>query len=95
MKMHEVRYYWSYKRLEAYLFLKIPLNGMMKAIICCAFPVPLQACVILPYTFFLKEHQFIYFLDLAVLGVGLNMISPLYKANIYGNILENAMQYIE
>lgn len=69
------RYYLSYKRLEAYLCLKIPLNGMTKAIFCCAFPVPLQACVILPYTsFFLKEHQFIFFY-LAVLGVGLNMIS--------------------
>ncbi len=44
------------KDCEAYLHLMIPLNGLMKASFCCAFPVPLQTIcrlVNLPYSFFL------------------------------------------
>lgn len=55
------------KDCEAYLRLKIPLNGLMKASFCCAFPVPLQTIyrpvwiyltLLFSSLFFVKEHQF-------------------------------------
>lgn len=81
-----MRYYLSYKRLWGLFAFKDPIkwSDESKFLLCISssFADNLQACVNLPYS------------DLAVLGVGLNMISDDISL-IQSNILENVMQYIK
>ncbi len=92
-----MRYYLSYKRLWGLFAFNDPIkwSDESKFLLCISssFADNLQACEsTLLFFFFFCES--LHFWDLAVLGVGLNMISDDISL-IQSNILENVMQYIK